>query len=197
MRIKMIFTHRLCLTRSVYILLMTSQRPDNCDEITWIVISNLLVDINFIHCDIHCRSCKIIMLLFAHLATRCGFIRKTPRGWIQPCASCTQGVVRIHHKVLGWSPHMILVPLVREFHSKRPEGIDRCRAARNKQLTSYINGNRGGEKSVPSEMNMSKPLRTKFLEDSIEKDPRGWIKGLLILLRILTNHINHYLPGMR
>ena len=38
-------------------LLMTSQWPDNCDVITWIVISNLL-DIDFIHGDIHGRSCK-------------------------------------------------------------------------------------------------------------------------------------------
>ena len=38
-------------------LLMTSQWPDNCDAITWIVISNSL-DIDFIHGDIHVRSCK-------------------------------------------------------------------------------------------------------------------------------------------
>ena len=38
-------------------LLMTSQWPDNCDAITWIVISNSL-DIDFIHDDIHGRSCK-------------------------------------------------------------------------------------------------------------------------------------------
>ena len=38
-------------------LLMTSQWPDNCDEITWIMISNSL-DINFIHVDIYSRSCK-------------------------------------------------------------------------------------------------------------------------------------------
>ena len=38
-------------------LLMTSQWPDNCDAITWIVISNSL-DIDFIHGDIHDRSCK-------------------------------------------------------------------------------------------------------------------------------------------
>ena len=36
---------------------MTSQWPDNCDAITWIVISNSL-DIDFIHGDIHGRSCK-------------------------------------------------------------------------------------------------------------------------------------------
>ena len=38
-------------------LLMTSQLPDNCDAVTWIVISNSL-DIDFIHGDIHARSCK-------------------------------------------------------------------------------------------------------------------------------------------
>ena len=38
-------------------LLMTSQWPDNCDTITWIVISNSL-DIDFIHGNIHGRSCK-------------------------------------------------------------------------------------------------------------------------------------------
>ena len=38
-------------------LLMTSQWPDNCDAVMWIVISNLL-DIDFIHGDIHGRSCK-------------------------------------------------------------------------------------------------------------------------------------------
>ena len=38
-------------------LLMTSQWPDNCDAITWIVISNSL-DIDYIHRDIHGQSCK-------------------------------------------------------------------------------------------------------------------------------------------
>ena len=38
-------------------LLMTSQWPGNCDAITWIVISNS-IDIDFIHGDIHDRSCK-------------------------------------------------------------------------------------------------------------------------------------------
>ena len=38
-------------------LLMTSQWPHNCDRITWVVIFNLL-DINFIHSDIHSRSCR-------------------------------------------------------------------------------------------------------------------------------------------
>ena len=38
-------------------LLMTSQWPDNCDAIMCIVISNS-IDIDFIHGDIHGRSCK-------------------------------------------------------------------------------------------------------------------------------------------
>ena len=38
-------------------LLMTSLLPDNCDATTWQVISNSL-DIDFIHGDIHDRSCK-------------------------------------------------------------------------------------------------------------------------------------------
>ena len=36
---------------------MTSQWPDNCDAITWKVISNS-IDIDFIHGDSHDRSCK-------------------------------------------------------------------------------------------------------------------------------------------
>ena len=38
-------------------LLMTSQLPDSCDVSTWKVISNSL-DIDFIHSDIHGRSCN-------------------------------------------------------------------------------------------------------------------------------------------
>ena len=41
---------------------MTSQWPDNCDANTWQVISNSL-DIDFIHGDIHGRSCKKDMYL--------------------------------------------------------------------------------------------------------------------------------------
>ena len=59
-----IYTSSPCFARSVSFcwcrhnqLLMTSQWPDNCDAITWIVISNSL-DIDFIHGDIHGRSCK-------------------------------------------------------------------------------------------------------------------------------------------
>ena len=60
-----IFTHRprVSLARFSFCwwrhnqLLMTSQWPDNCDMITWIMISNSL-DIDFIHGDIHGRSCK-------------------------------------------------------------------------------------------------------------------------------------------
>ena len=63
----MIFTHRphlgLSLARFWFCwwhhngLLMTSQWPDNCDAIMWIMISNSL-DIDIIHCDIHGGSCK-------------------------------------------------------------------------------------------------------------------------------------------
>ena len=60
-----LFTHRarVSLARFSFCwwrhngLLMTSQWPNNCDAITWIVISNSL-DIDFIHGDIHGRSCK-------------------------------------------------------------------------------------------------------------------------------------------
>ena len=38
-------------------LLMTSQWPDDCDAITWKMISNSF-DIDFIHSDIHGPSCK-------------------------------------------------------------------------------------------------------------------------------------------
>ena len=59
------FTHhpRVSLTRFSFCwcrhnrLLMTSQWPDNCDVITWMVISNSL-DVDFIHGDIHGRLCK-------------------------------------------------------------------------------------------------------------------------------------------
>ena len=46
-------------------LLMTSQWPDNCDAITWIVLSNSL-DIDFVHGDIHGRSCKKIIMYILH-----------------------------------------------------------------------------------------------------------------------------------
>ena len=48
-------------------LLMTSQWPHNCDAITWIVISNSL-DIDFIHSDIHGRSCKKLLYQGPHLS---------------------------------------------------------------------------------------------------------------------------------
>ena len=66
MTIKMtIFTHRPRVSLAWFSfcwwdhnrLLMMSQWPDNCDVIMWIVISNSL-DIDFIHSDIHSRSCK-------------------------------------------------------------------------------------------------------------------------------------------
>ena len=61
----LIFTHRprVSLARFSFCwwrhhrLPMTSPWPDNCDVIPWIVIPNSL-DIDFIHGDIHGRSCK-------------------------------------------------------------------------------------------------------------------------------------------
>ena len=54
-------TSTLCLTLSVYILLITSQSitGDVTDQkfVTWIMISYSL-DIDFIHGNIHDRSCK-------------------------------------------------------------------------------------------------------------------------------------------
>ena len=58
-----LYTSSPCRTRFSFCwwrpnrLLMTSQWPDNCDAITWIVISYSL-DIDFIHGDMHGRSCK-------------------------------------------------------------------------------------------------------------------------------------------
>ena len=66
MTIKMTsFTHHPCVSHARFSfcwwrhnqLLMTSQWPDNCDAITWIMISNSL-DVDFIHRNIHGRSCK-------------------------------------------------------------------------------------------------------------------------------------------
>ena len=51
-----------CWWRHQNRLLMTSQWPGNCGAITWIVITNSL-DIDFIHGDIHGRSCKKVMNL--------------------------------------------------------------------------------------------------------------------------------------
>ena len=60
------YTLSKCFTHSVFVLLLTSHWPDNCDTITWIVISNSL-DIDFIHSDIHSRSCKKHILIRWHL----------------------------------------------------------------------------------------------------------------------------------
>ena len=56
-------------------LLMTSQWPGNCDEITWIMLSNSL-DIDYIHGDTHDQSCKKggIQLLSRDSIHRDGFI---------------------------------------------------------------------------------------------------------------------------
>ena len=63
------FTHRprVSLARFSFCrwhnrLLMTSQWPHSCDAITWMMISNSL-DIDFIHGDIHGRSCKKCIFL--------------------------------------------------------------------------------------------------------------------------------------
>ena len=71
-----IFSHRPCVSLVRFSacwwhhnwLLMTSQWPDNCDTITWIVISNSL-DIDFIHGGIHGRSCKkcIFVMIYHQL----------------------------------------------------------------------------------------------------------------------------------
>ena len=61
----MISTHRSYVSLAQFSLfwwrhnqfLMTSQWPDNCEAITWMMISNSL-DIDFIHGDIHGRPCK-------------------------------------------------------------------------------------------------------------------------------------------
>ena len=62
-----IFTHRPRVSLACFSfcwwrhnrLLMTSQWPDNCDVITWIVKSNSL-DIDFIHGNINGQSCEKI-----------------------------------------------------------------------------------------------------------------------------------------
>ena len=60
-----LYTSSPCLTRFSFcwwrhnLFLMTSQWPDNCDAIMWLMISNSL-DINFIHSDILGRSWKKI-----------------------------------------------------------------------------------------------------------------------------------------
>ena len=64
-----IFTHcpRVSLARCPFCRwrhnrsLMMSQWPDNCDAVTWKVISNSL-DIDFIYGDIHGRTCKNVYL---------------------------------------------------------------------------------------------------------------------------------------
>ena len=60
-----IFTHRTHVAHVRFTFcwwrhnrtLMTSQWPNNCNAITWIVISNL-IDNDLFHGDIHGRSCK-------------------------------------------------------------------------------------------------------------------------------------------
>ena len=64
-----IFTHRSRASLAQFSFcwwrhnqLLTRQWPDNCDAITWIMISNSL-DITFIHDNIHGRSCKKIHIM--------------------------------------------------------------------------------------------------------------------------------------
>ena len=60
-------------------LLMTLQWPDNCDAITWIMISNSF-DIGFINDDIHGRSCKkghiraILRVWWNYINTNIGYL---------------------------------------------------------------------------------------------------------------------------
>ena len=69
-----IFTHhpRVSIARFTFCwkrhnrLAMTSQWPDNCDANTWQVISDSL-DIDFIHGDIHGRSCKNYLYILLSL----------------------------------------------------------------------------------------------------------------------------------
>ena len=61
-------------------LLMTSQWPDNCDAITWIMISDSL-DIDFIHGDIHGRLCKIYEDLFRQRTSTGSTINMLISGW--------------------------------------------------------------------------------------------------------------------
>ena len=64
-----ILIHCLCFLLPLFMfcwwrhnrLLMMSQLHDNCDATTWQVISNSL-DIDFMHVDIHGRSCKKLPL---------------------------------------------------------------------------------------------------------------------------------------
>ena len=64
------FTHRPRVSLTLFSfcwwhhgrLLMTSQWPDNCDAITWIVIF-ISLDIHYIHGDIHGQSCKKMWLI--------------------------------------------------------------------------------------------------------------------------------------
>ena len=79
---KTMFTHRprvslaqfsFCWWRH-HRLLMTSQWPDNCDAVTWIMISTSL-DIDFINGDIHDRSCKKRQVSWSFFAlVTCGLV---------------------------------------------------------------------------------------------------------------------------
>ena len=79
-----IYTHypRVSLARFTFCwwrhnrLAMTSQWPDNCDANTWQVISNSL-DIDFIHGDIHGRSCKKMLIGDLYLSVSSQYVVQT------------------------------------------------------------------------------------------------------------------------
>ena len=123
-----IFTHhpRVSLARFTFCwwrhngLAMTSQWPDNCDTNTWQVISNSL-DIDFIHGDIHGRSCKNWLLCFNwsdHIIQDGRWYCKNFRG-----ASSTvnwRDSVRLidlqHDDVIKWKHFPRYWPFVRGYH---------------------------------------------------------------------------------
>ena len=95
-------------------LLMTSQWPDNCDTITWQVISNSL-DIDFIHGDIHGRSCKKYAHGFCFAVLCCGYtltdfpisIRLTSLALWQSndCPSASKATLMNMDKYFMWIHH--------------------------------------------------------------------------------------------
>ena len=88
----MIFTHRPCVSPALLSfswwhhnrLLMMSQWPDNSDAIAWTVISDLL-DIDFIHGDIHSRSCKNTWYPLKYFLLQCTNMYQS---WYQYCCWC-------------------------------------------------------------------------------------------------------------
>ena len=60
--LKLQSAHIVPVSRSVYVLPITSQWPHNCDASTWNIISNSL-DTDFVYCDIHGRPFKKINIV--------------------------------------------------------------------------------------------------------------------------------------